>query len=411
MNERLDILLRSRAAAIHGLRSLLDEAEKRGNVLTAEDHAEIAKREAEIADLDTQINANRNLATLEASLRETQVETAEARGENGEAEYRKVFDGYVRTGIVSPDEAKILRTGYVAEEARDMSVGVNANGGYVVPPTFEKKLIARAIEYSVMRQVIGQGENYFETGSAGPLTLPKEGAIGTASWLDEGAAFVESDDAFGQATLEAWKSGRLVKSTIELLEDAFFDVESYLANSLGKSIGILESAGFVNGDGTKKPRGFILDATVGVTTASATAILGDEIIDLVYSVRPYYRASGKFVVSDDAVRILRKLKDSNGRYLWQDNALNGLTQGAAPATLLGYPVFTEVNMPVVASTSKSVAFGDFGMYAIRDIAGVRLARLNERYLADEGKIGFLGWHRTDGELLDATAVKVLQQHV
>jgi HK97 family phage major capsid protein len=406
MNERLDILLRQREAAISGLRTLVDEATTRG-ALTAEDKAEVAKREAEIADLDTLIKSARNLDTLEASLRETQAVTPEGRNaENGESEYREVFMQFVRTGIVDSESAKILRTGYVKEEARDMNVGVAAQGGYVVPPTFEKSLIARAIEFSVMRQVIG---DRMETGTGSTITLPKEGSIGAAAWLDESAAFVESDDSFGEATLEAWKAGRLVKSTIELLEDAFFDVEAYLSNSLGMAIGILESAAFVNGDGTKKPKGFLLDAQTGVTAASATAITGDEVIDLIYSVRPFYRANGKFVVSDDAVRVLRKLKDGNGRYLWQDNALNGLTQGAAPATLLGYPVYTEVNMPVVAINSTSVAFGDFSRYAVRDVAGVRLARLNERFLADEGKIGFLGWHRTDGELLDPTAIKVIKQ--
>jgi HK97 family phage major capsid protein len=110
------------------------------------------------------------------------------------------------------------------------------------------------------------------TGNGSTITLPKEGAIGAAAWLDESAAFIESDDQFGQATLSAWKAGRLVKATLELLEDAFFDVETYLANSIGQTIGILESAAFVNGDGTKKPRGFLLDAQVGVTTAAPTAI-------------------------------------------------------------------------------------------------------------------------------------------
>lgn len=407
MTERLDILLSKRARAIAGLRGLLDEASTRDGGLTADDNAEIAKREEEIKGFDTLIESNRNLASLEASLVDTQAPNAEARTVDGEAEYRDVFLNYVRSGVVTAEEAKVLRSGYIAEEFRDQTKGVAANGGYIVPPTFEKSLLARAMEFSVMRQVVGGA---METGTGSTITLPKEGALGTAAWLDESAAFIESDDQFGTATLSAFKAGRLVKATIELLDDAFFDIEAYLANSIGKTVGILESAAYVSGNGTLKPRGFLLDAQTGVTTAAPTAIAADEIIDLVYSVRPYYRANGKFVVSDDAVRILRKLKDANGRYLWQDNALNGLTT-AAPASLLGYPVYTEINMPAVAATSKSVAFGDFSLYQIRDVQGVRLARLNERYLADEGKIGFLGWHRTDGALLDPTAVKLLVQHV
>jgi HK97 family phage major capsid protein len=367
MNERLDSLLQLRAAAISGMRGLLDAAESRGG-LNADDKAELAKREAEIEDLDTRIASTRKLDTLEASLRETQIPGADARTEGGsESEYREVFMSYVRTGVVSTDEAKILRNGFVGEdfETRDQTKAVNANGGYIVPPTFEKTLLARAIEFSVMRQVIGDA---METGNGSTITLPKEGAIGSAAWLDESAAFVESDDQFGQATLSAWKAGRLVKATLELLEDAFFDVEKYLANSIGQTIGILESAAFVSGDGTKKPRGFILDAQVGVTTPLPLAIAGRR------DHRPrLLRAS--VLPGEREVRRQRRRRPHPSQAEGRERPVSLAGQrpersdaGRAPASLLGYPVYTEVNMPVVAATSKSVAFGDFSRYQIRDVA-------------------------------------------
>lgn len=408
MKDRIDLLLRERAGLIAEMRSMVDAAETRGSV-TAEDRQGITRIETEISGLDERISNARKVNDLEGSLGErTQVDKPESRADSEADEYRKVFVSYVRDGVVDASQAKILQRGFVNEEYRDQTVGTAAKGGYLVPPGFEKTLIARAIEFSVMRQVVGS-VTPMETATGNEITLPKEGGIGAAAWLDESAPFTESDDTFDEATLNAWKAGRLVKASLELIEDAFFDIESYLANSIGMAIGILESAAFVNGDGTRKPRGFLLDATSAFTSAAPATIASDEVLDLVYSVRPYYRASGKFVVSDDCVRILRKLKDSEGRYIWQDNSLNGLTTGA-PATLAGYSVFTEVNMAAVAAGSKSIAFGDFSRYQIRDVHGARLARLGERYLADEGKIGYLGWHRTDGELLDTTAVKVITQH-
>ena len=111
-----------------------------------------------------------------------------------------------------------------------------------------------------------------------------------------------------------------------------------------------------------------------------------------------------FVVNDGAVKALRKLKDANEQYLWQD----GLRAGE-PTVLLGKAVHVEVNMPTPAASAKPIAFGDFSRYLLRVVGGSRVARLGERYLADEGKIGYLVWHRLDGALLDTAAVKTLTQ--
>jgi hypothetical protein len=222
-----------------------------------------------------------------------------------------------------------------------------------------------------MRQVVGGA---MTTGNGSTITLPKEGAIGAAAWLDESAAFVESDDQFG--TGDALRvEGRSSRQGDDRASRGRVLRYRDVPRELDRSVDRHPRVGRVR-QRRRHEEAARLPArrAVGVTSAAPTAIAGDEVIDLVYSVRPFYRANGKFVVSDDAVRILRKLKDANGRYLWQDNALNGLTT-AAPASLLGYPVYTEVNMPVVAATSKSVAFGDFSKYQIRDVNGVRLARL------------------------------------
>lgn len=403
----LTAILSERASKVADLRSAIDAAEARGEI-TSEDQASIDRVSDEIRTLDSRI-ANRNALSAfeadepEARGRETQARQADVTEIDEDAAYRDAFSAMLR-GEADAEQIKALRRGYVAEEARDQAKGTAATGGYIAPAGFDNNLISRVEELSVVRTFC---TNVLHTGNGNDLTFTAEDARGSAAWLDEGAAFVEDDEQFKQISIKAWKSGRLIKATLELVEDSYFPLETYLANAAAQSLAILEDAAFVNGDGTKKPSGFMTDASVGVTSTVAAASMtsGDEVIDLIYSLRPTYRRGAVFVVNDLAVKALRKLKDNNGQYLWQDALRAG-----EPTTLLGYPVNVEPNMPTPDVGATPVAFGNFARgYLIREVGGVRIARLGERYLADEGKIGYLAWRRVDGKLLDTEAVKLLKQ--
>lgn len=418
MTDNLNALLQERAAKVAEMRTMVEAAELRG-APTAEDQAAIDRISNEIsgergtdgaitkAGLDQRIANLRALQDLEGTApvdapattgQQTQTRQTEITG-GEDAEYRAAFEAMIR-GEADGDQLRALRRGYVSEESRDQTKGVAAKGGYVAPSEFEKTLLTRVEEMSTMRQVF---KNVLRTTNGNELKMSAEDARGAAAWLDEGAAFVATDDTFKEILIKAYKAGRLAKASIELVEDTFFPLDTYLANSIGTSIAALEDAAFATGDGVLKPRGFVIDALVGVTAASATVITHDEILDLIYAVRPAYRTRGEFIVADLAVRGLRKLKDTTGRYMWQD----GVT-ASEPTTLQGYRVTTEVNMAAPAATTKPVAFGDASTYQIREVNGIRLAILKERYLADEGKYGYLGWRRVDGKLLDTAGIKTLQ---
>jgi len=406
--DNLNPLLAERATKVAAMRAMVEGSEARGEV-TAEDTQAIERITDEIRGLDSRITNLTNVRnfenTYEAEVDGQTTQTRQAEIEGGESrQYAEAFEAMLR-GEADVDQIKALRRGFVSEEARDQTKGVAAKGGYVAPDEFQKVLLSRVEELSQMRQIIGGAS--LTTAHGNTLTFSREDAQGAAAWLDESAAFVATDDTFEQVEIEAWKAGRLVKATIELVEDSFFAIDTYLARSIGTSLAKLEQAAFVSGDGVNKPTGFMVDASTGVTSTEVAADLcsGDEIIDLVYSLSPSYRAGAEFVVADLAVKALRKLKDNEGRYLWQD----GLRSGE-PTTLFGKPVNVEPNMPVPAASAKPIAFGNFREgYMIRDVSGVRMVRLNERYIADEGKIGFLGWKRVDGKLIDTEAVKVLVQ--
>ena len=229
---------------------------------------------------------------------------------------------------------------------------------------------------------------------------------GSASWIDEEGAFPESDDAFSQVSIGAYKLGTMIKVSDELLNDSVFDLESYIATEFTRRIGAKEEEAFFTGDGKGKPTGILAaagGAEVGVTTAGAAAITADEVIDLFYSLKSPYRKNAVWVLNDATVKAIRKLKDNQGQYLWQPSLVAG-----TPDMILGRPVKTSAYMPVAAAGAKTIAFGDFGYYWIADRQGRSFKKLSELYAAT-GQVGFLGSQRVDGKLILSEAIKVMQQ--
>ncbi len=142
---------------------------------------------------------------------------------------------------------------------------------------------------------------------------------------------------------------------------------------------------------------------MGVTTAGATAITVDEVLDLFYSLKAPYRNKAVFLMNDATVKAIRKLKDGNGQYLWQPSL-----QASTPDTILNRPLYTSSYVPTIASAAKTIAFGDFSYYWVADRQGRIFKRLSELF-AVTGQIGFVATQRVDGKLILPEAIKVLQQ--
>jgi HK97 family phage major capsid protein len=282
-----------------------------------------------------------------------------------------------------------------------LQIGTDSEGGFLVPDEYEHQLIKALQEANVLRNMC----NVITT-SYGDRKIPVVASQGSAAWMDEEAAFTESDDAFTQVTLSAYKLGTMLKVSDELLNDSYFDLEAYIAAEFARRIGAAEEEAFLTGNGTAKPTG-LLNATggagLGVTAAGTTAILIDEVLDLYHSLKSSYRKNASFLVNDDTIKKLRKLKDGQGQYLWQPS----LTAGT-PDTILNRPVVTSQYMPTAAAGEKSIVFGDFKYYWIADRQGRTFKRLNELYAAN-GQVGFLASQRLDGKLILTEAIKVLQQ--
>ena len=213
-----------------------------------------------------------------------------------------------------------------------------------------------------------------------------------------------SDDVFGQTSLSAYKVGTAIKVSDELMNDAAFDMESYISREFGRRIGRKEEEAFFVGDGVGKPTG-IFHTTGGAETgytATGASITFDDMMELYHSLRSAYRKNAVWLLNDATVKAIRKLKDSTGQYIWQPSVVAGV-----PDMIMNRPYYTSSYVPALDTGAKAIAFGDMSYYWIADREGITFKRLNELY-AMNGQIGFLASKRVDGKLILPEAVKVLE---
>ena len=395
MNKILE-LREKRAKLWEDTKAFLDSRRNEKDLLSAEDTATYEKMEADVLSLGKEIERLERQAALDPELSKptTAAITNKPNQYAGSEKVGRASDEY-KTAFW---KAMKNKNSYEIQNA--LQVGTDSEGGYLVPDEFERTLIEALQEENVFRQLA----NVIMT-SSGDKKIPVVASKGSASWVDEEGVIPESDDAFGQVSIGAYKLATMIKVSEELLNDSVFNLEQYIAKEFAKRIGSKEEEAFFIGDGIGKPTG-IFNATggggIGVTTASASAITMDELMDLFYSLKSPYRKNAVFITNDATIKNIRKLKDGNGQYLWQPS----LTAGQ-PDTLLNRPIKTSAYVPVIASAAKTIAFGDFSYYWVADRQGRAFQRLNELYAAT-GQVGFKATQRVDGKLILAEAIKVLQ---
>ena len=227
--------------------------------------------------------------------------------------------------------------------------------------------------------------------------------------LGENTQVTEQDVTLGTASLDAYMyTSKLVRVSLQLLQDRP-DFDTWLARKLGERVGRILNQHFTTGTGTGQPDGIVTSATVGVTGTGSFASTGgvsfDNVIDLTEALDPAYGngAGLKFMGHQSVRKALRKVKDGQGRYIWEPSA-----QAGAPSTAYGYEFILNNDMPTLAASSKSLLFGNIQQaYVTRIVSGLSTLRLTERY-ADYLQVGFLGFQRADGTMQDANAVRVFQ---
>lgn len=291
------------------------------------------------------------------------------------AEYTKSFDKYL--------SARNIQDAMAA-----MTEGVDTDGGYVVPESYQATVVAKLNALSATRGI----STVLTTTST--TNIPTEGEAPTFTWIDEGADYGETKSTFGNKKLGAYKLGGIIKVSKELLQDTSIDFDSYMAGQIARGIDKAEAPAFATGDGVSKPTGYAVTATVGAnsTTAAVDAVTADELIDIFFNLKAEYRERATWRCTDSTLKAISKLKDSNGEYL-----VGTLADGIS-MTIKGRPVIIDNSMAELGTGNKFIVFGDFSYFQIADRGGMTIQRLDELF-AGKGLVGFQVTKRVDAKVI------------
>jgi HK97 family phage major capsid protein len=352
----------------------------------------------EVARIDAEIDRIQKVMDLDA---ERQFEDAvqqvnQRRGEM--TPERAAFNQLLRDpNRLTAEQGVIIRN--------TMSTTTGSEGGFTVPSEIASELIAAMKDFSGVRQVA----DAFTTEGGNPLSYPgSDGTAEVGELIAENVTATALDPSFTTVALNVYKySSKIVAVPFELLQDSTIDMEGFVRKRLAERIGRITNQHFTTGTGSGQPRGAATGATVGKTgtTGQTTTVIADDLIDLVHSVNSAYRNQGRcrFMMRDATFGSVRKLKDSQNRPIFIPG-WDGLGK-AMPDEILGYPVKVNDDVAAMAANARSILFGDFDYYKVRDALQVILFRFTDSAYAKLGQVGFLAWHRSGGNLVDPIAVK------
>ena len=391
----LQELMNKRAKAWEAAKAFLDSHRNTDGLLSQEDGETYDRMEKEITDYTKEIDRLNRQAAIEEQMGKPTA--APLTGKPGAG----VKDEPEKKGRASHAYAKdmltAMRTGF--HQVSDiLQEGTDADGGYLVPAEWDSRLIDSLTENNIMRSlgttITTAGEHKINIAATKPA----------AAWIEEGGALQFSDATFSQIILDAHKLHVAIKVTEELLYDSAFDLENYITDQFGKALANAEEDAFLNGDGSGKPTG-LFHATKGGqigVALSATKIASDDVLSLIYKLKRPYRQNASFIMNDQTLSEIRKLKDNNGAYLWQPSY-----QAGEPDRLCGYTIHTSAYAPTLEAGKPVMAFGDFSYYNIGDRGTRSLQQLRELF-AGNGMIGYVAKERVDGVLVLPEAVQIMK---
>jgi HK97 family phage major capsid protein len=425
--------LREKRAAIHAEAMKISELP----VITKEDRAKFDAQMIEVDTLKADIDRLERALKVDAELRETVVPPREKiPGQDRAAEnspevrkakdekYRRAYSEYLRLGPrqtdfepgMSEESREALRVGRT--EYRDMGIGTNTLGGYFVPQGFVYDIESAMKWYGDM---LNQAE-ILDTASGQPLPYPTDNdTSNTGEIVGEGQQVSDQDVTVGHINFNAFKfSTKMVKVSIELIQDSAFDMEGFLKNKFAIRLGRILNTKMTVGAGSTEPLGILTaviaacgapavgggaygipviaagsSANTGGAETGGTSIGTKDLIALEHSIDPAYRSGAKYMFHDTLLRGFQQLLDKYGRPLW----VPGVAANA-PDKVNGYAYSVNNDMPQSALSANTVIFGNLKKYMIRRVKELGILRLTERF-ADYGQIAFIGFARYDGNLLDA----------
>lgn len=305
-------------------------------------------------------------------------------------------------------QSQLIRAGLTGPELYAAAVqtdGGASGGSLTVPTTIASQVYAFMVASSAVRRI----SRVIQTGNGETMKFPKvvTHSVGTQI-ADEDTTIGGSDPVLGELSLTAFDYGELMYVSANMVNDSAVDVVSFVGEQIGRALGIITDTAYVTGGGTTAPTGVVTALTGSIATGgSLIEATFEKLIDLKYSIADTYHDSASWLVKGSTAASLRKIRSgaggTEGDFIWSPSVIPG-----TPDTILGNPVYLDGNVAAQGSAAKTVLYGDFSAYYIRDAGPLELARSNEIGFA-KNQVAFRGILRTDAGLIDAAAIKYLHQ--
>ncbi len=425
MEKELKRLQQKRAELAKKMCDMVDKARTEDRGFTSEERTEYDAIRKDLEDLDQRIEDLKEAIELKRSIeqplnplppetREYELDdfgnpirpkASKDERQDKEQQYHDVFIKLLRSGQpgmtdLSQEERKILRDHWVAE-TREQGTSPNSAGGYLIPVLLQTNIIETMKAYGGIRTVA----TILNTSAGEELQWPtNDDTENEGELVAEHDQVAETEFEFGQKTLGAYKySSKVVKVSIELLQDSAFGLDGFITRQFGKRLGRITSKHYATGNGVSQPEGLMPAATVGHTSTSTTDISYSDLLHLKHSVDPWYRNSKacRWMMNDSTLLTFKEMLDVNGRPLWKPSIADG-----TPALIDGDPYIIDQGLDSIGTGTIPMAYGDMSEFTIRDVMGFTMHRMTEKYI-DYGQIGFLAFMRTDSGLMDTAAVRSL----
>lgn len=370
---------------------------------------------AEVEALDDEIKREQRIATLAGDNLQAQQEmllNAATKDPSKISDESKALRAFLAGGVANMEEdhRKRMMSRQTADIRGAMSTTTNTEGGFTVAPEYMQSLETAMKLYGGMRQV----STVIRTATGATMNFPTADATSEEGEIvGQNVPVTGGDVTFGNANMDVYKySSKKIALPFELVQDSFIDIESYVQGVQGMRLGRITNRHHTVGTGTSQPRGIVTGAAAGRigATGQTVNVIYDDLVELEHSVDPVYRAQPGvgWMMHDDTLKVLRKLKDSNGRPIFVPGYEQG-NPGGAPDRLLGRPIYINQHMPVMAANAKSILFGQFSKYLIRDVMDLTIFRMTDSAFTLNGQVGFVAFMRCGGNLVDVGgAVKYYQ---
>lgn len=380
--------------------------------MTAEDANALDTVLNEIEAIDAEIireNRVNQVAGDERAEHEAALNQATVNG-GGRSDESQALRAMLTGGLsnLSPEQRNAMASRQNPDIRAAMSTTTGSEGGYTVATEFSRSLLEAMKQMGGVRAVASA----IQTATGAQMLFPTADATAEEGEIvGQNASVTVGETAFGQASMDVYKySSKSIALPFELLQDSFIDIEAYIKSLLALRLGRIQNRHQTVGTGTGQPRGIVTGAAVGKTgaTGQTTSVTYDDLVDLEHSVDPIYRSRAGWMFHDDVLKVLRKIKDTQGRPIFVPGYEQG-NPGGAPDRLLGRAININQNMAAMAANAKSILYGDFSKYLVRDVMDTTLFRMTDSAYTLKGQVGFVAFCRSGGNLLDVGgAVKAYQ---